>query len=306
VGAIPPHSKTPDEIIASIAGRQHRVVARRQRRAAGVTRDAVRHRIRVGRLYEQHPGVFSVGTSELDRLARLMAAVLAAGEAAVVSHSSGAEHLGLLRPVAGPIHVTVPGTNGGERAGLVVHATRRLERSDWTRRHRIPVTTAERTLIDLAADPRIERMLEQAFALKLIGPTRMREALTHANGRPGTKNLRRLLRRLLEPSKLTRSELERLFLRVLAEAGLPMPLVNRHRASHRVDFVWPDHGLVVETDGRATHDNAYAFHEDRRRDLDLELSGLHVIRLSWWQIVEEPERVVCLLRTRLRAARSAR
>jgi very-short-patch-repair endonuclease len=78
--------------------------------------------------------------------------------------------------------------------------------------------------------------------------------------------------------------------------------VNRRRAGHRVDFAWPEQGLVVETDGRATHDNPYAFHQDRARDLDLEVAGWRVIRLSWWQVVDEPQRVAELLAMRLRGA----
>ena len=84
-----------------------------------------------------------------------------------------------------------------------------------------------------------------------------------------------------------------------------MPVVNRRREAHRVDFHWPASMLVVETDGRGIHDNPYAFEEDRSRDLDLELAGWHVIRLTWRQIAEQGERVVALVRTRLTAARSA-
>jgi very-short-patch-repair endonuclease len=192
------------------------------------------------------------------------------------------------------------------RDGIHVHATRSLPRAEWTRRHGIPATTVERVLVDLAADPEIDRALEQAFALRLIGRTRITEALARANGKPGTKALRHLIARLSEDLPFTRSELERRFLRLVDSAALPRPIVNRHQATHRVDFAWPEHGLVVETDGRATHDNPYAFHQDRARVLDLELADLHVVRLSWLQVVEESERVIQLLVKRLaRAARSA-
>ena len=164
------------------------------------------------------------------------------------------------------------------------------------------MTSVERTLVDIAADAGIERAVEQAFALRLIGRTRIREALTRANGKPGTKALRHLIARLFEDFPLTRSELERRFLRLIADSGLTAPEVNLPREGHRVDFVWPQRGLVVETDGRATHDNPYAFHQDRARDLDLELADLHVIRFSWLQVVDEPERVIELLAKRLRGA----
>lgn len=290
-------------MIGDLAGRQHRVVTRRQMLAAGISSEAIQHRLENGRLHVHHRGVYSVGIRQLDRHGRWLAAVLACGDRAVLSHRSAAELWTLFHPAQGPSHVTVPGTNGSRTAGIKVHATRALPRAEHTRRLRIPTTTIERTIVDIAPDPRIERAVEQAFVLNLIGRTRMVDALRRAHGKPGIANLRRIFAGLLDDFRLTRSELERLFLRLIADAALPATLVNRHREGHRVDFVWPDHRLVVETDGRATHDNPWAFHEDRRRDLDLELADMHVIRLSWWQIVDEPERVVQLLRKRLSRAR---
>ena len=89
-------------------------------------------------------------------------------------------------------------------------------------------------------------------------------------------------------------------MKILKKANLPQPEVNRHRETHRVDFHWPANDLVVETDGRGVHDNPHSFEEDRRRDLDLELAGLHVIRLSWRQVDEELDRIAELLAIRLR------
>ena len=201
----------------------------------------------------------------------------------------------------------MPGKKTKRRNGFRRHSTRTLPPAETTTRIRIPCTTVERVLIDLAAtrSPELERALEQAFVKKLIGRTRMQEALDRAHGRTGTGVLKRLLAGLLPQLPFTRSELERRFLKMAATANLPMPSVNRHREAHRVDFHWPAHNLVVETDGRGIHDNPYAFEENRRRDLDLELADWHVIRLTWRQIAEQPERVLALLRKRIRAARSA-
>jgi very-short-patch-repair endonuclease len=148
--------------------------------------------------------------------------------------------------------------------------------------------------------------VDEAFVKKLIGPTRMQEAFDCAKGRAGTTELTRLLAGLLPELPFTRSELERRFVKLIASANLPMPIVNRHREEHRVDFHWPASKLVVETDGRGIHDNPYAFEEDRRRDLDLQLADWHVIRLSWRQVAEQPERVLALLRKRVTAGRSER
>jgi hypothetical protein len=289
---------------AIVAAARHRVVARRALLAAGVGEEAIRHRLDNDRLYRVHRGVYAIGTPDLDRLGHWLAAVLACGEGAMLSHRSAAALWGLLDAPAGPIEVTVPGGWSCRRPGIRVHAARSLLPTDLRHTWGIPCTGVERTLIDIAGGPaaELERAVEQAFVLHLLGPTRMTAALARASRRPGVGELRRLLARLIGALPLTRSELERRFLKLVARAGLPPPIVNRHRAAHRVDFTWPTYRLIVETDGRATHDNPYAFHRDRARDLDLELAGWHVIRLSWWQVVEEPVRVVELLAKRLAEA----
>ena len=221
---------------------------------------------------------------------------------AVLSHRSAAAHLRLLRAEPGPVHVTVPGSTPKRRGGIVVHATRSLPRAELTTRLAVPCTSVERTILDLAGSEdwaTVERTVEQAFALRLLGRTRMRDALDRAHGRCGVRQLRGLIHGLLADLPYTRSELERRFLRLVHDAALPPPVVNRHREGHRVDFAWPKARLVVETDGRATHDNPYAFHQDHARDLDLELADWRVIRLSWSQVVDEPRRVRAALRRRL-------
>jgi very-short-patch-repair endonuclease len=91
-------------------------------------------------------------------------------------------------------------------------------------------------------------------------------------------------------------ELERRFLSLVRRAGLPLPVVNAYIGEHQVDCQWPTHRLVVETDSRAFHSSAIAFQRDRRRDLDLELAGWHVLRVGWRQVVDEPRRVAELVR----------
>jgi very-short-patch-repair endonuclease len=127
----------------------------------------------------------------------------------------------------------------------------------------------------------------------------MNAALDRANGRRGTGTLRRLLAETHGEPPITRRELERHFLELVRAADLPHPIVNALVQGHEVDFHWPARRLVVETDGRATHAHALAFDRDRRRDVDLELAGWHVLRLTWRDVVHEPERVTTLLRSRL-------
>jgi len=267
----------------------------------------IRHRVEAGRLHRLYPGVYSVGTADPGPLGHLLSAVFASGKRVLLSHRSAAVLHRLLEPKPGAIDVTVPGKNASVRNGIRRHSTRNLSPADTTTRLGIPCTTVERTLIDLAAirSPELERAVEEAFVKKLIGRTRMQEALDRTTGRTGSAELTRLLAGLLPQLPFTRSELERRFLKLIASANLPMPTVNRHRNAHRVDFQWDTAKLVVETDGRGVHDNPYAFEEDRRRDLDLELAGWRVIRLTWRQVAEERERVLELVGRSVTAARSA-
>jgi hypothetical protein len=159
--------------------------------------------------------------------------------------------------------------------------------------------------VDLAgvlSKRRLERVLERSETLRLFDLGALKAALARAGGRRGTLVLRRLMETLDDAPPPTRSELERRFLDVVMEAGLPRPITNATVAGLEVDFHWPDQRLVVETDGRATHDTAAAFERDRRRDLQLESAGWHVIRITYRQLEENPEKVVAALRIPRRAA----
>jgi very-short-patch-repair endonuclease len=120
-------------------------------------------------------------------------------------------------------------------------------------------------------------------------------------GLHGAGRLRRSLECLADEPPPTRSELERWFLELVRDAGLPAPFVNGLVVGYEVDFHWPSQRLIVEADGRSVHGTSAAFQRDRRRDLDLELAGWHVLRIGWRQITDHPDRVVALLRSRLRS-----
>ena len=169
-------------------------------------------------------------------------------------------------------------------------------------RNGIPCTTWARTIVDLAAvttPPRLERALDQSQILRVFDLRELEAALAAACGRSGTATLRALLGELFEEPAPTRSELERRFLNLMRDAGLPEPVVNGRVGGYEVDFHWPEHRLIVETDGRATHDTDIAFERDRRRDLDLALAGWHVVRISWRQLQAEPEKIAAALRARI-------
>jgi very-short-patch-repair endonuclease len=289
-----------------VAGCQHGVVARRQLLAASVSNSTIARMISSGWLIRVHAGVYALAGIPLTRYARWMAAVLAAGRGAVLSHTSAGALWGFIAPLPGPVHVTVPHENGLARArdgrrGIILHRTRDLPDPQRDTRQRIPATSASRTLLDLAgllSPMQLRRALEAADRLDLLHIEELTRLREQRRGRKGTGRLRSLLARH-RPLPDTRSELERRFLRLCQDAGLPMPAVNVPVEGLEVDFLWPDLRLVVELDGYAFHRDRAAFERDRRRDAALQLAGYRVIRVTHRRLVEEPAAVVAELRALL-------
>jgi very-short-patch-repair endonuclease len=213
-----------------------------------------------------------------------MAAVLACGEGAVLSHRSAAMHWGMLNPAKGPVDVTVPSDGGRtRREGLRVHRSKRLAPKAVTIRRSIPVTTPARTILDL------RRVLERSELERLIAQA---EVLRLPIGRlPGF---------LHEP---TRSELERRFLLLCRRHGIPKPDVNVRIGPYEVDFLWSDRHLAVETDGWDTHRTRSAFEADRARDVELKARGYDVARFTYRQVWHDGGLVVQRLQSLLSKSR---
>jgi very-short-patch-repair endonuclease len=291
---MPCKSDTPDLAAARIAAKQHGVVTTRQLAAAGLGRMAVSERARSGRLHRVHHGVYAVGHRALSLHGRFMAAVLACGDGAALSHGSAAVLWGLLRPLEGPTHVTVPTTAGiRSRRGIHVHRSRSLNHyprddpssspsSNWqgggrggrltTRRDRIPVTTIQRTIDDLASctppfPPHLLRRARRQAELKGI----------HLDGSERTR---------------TRSDLEDAFLALWRRHRFPTPETNVQVGKWEVDFLWRRERLVVEADFFAYHRGAVAFEDDHARDLDLRRQGFAVHRYTDVQLESEPDQIV--------------
>ena len=285
-------------MIAELAERQHGVVSRRQLLAAGVSDEVITARVATRRLYRLHDGVFSL-TRHPGQRGLFMAAHLAAR--GLVSHRS-ALTLWDLRAGSGAVDVTIPYGRRAARRGIRIHDTRRLDPADRARVHGIPCTNWPRTIIDFAAraqEADLRAVLERTQVLRLFDAKTMCDALDRAPGKRGTGTLRAVLALVRDDPPPSRSDFERLFLGVIEAAGLPRPVVNGIVCGHEVDFHWPHARLIVEADGRATHDTAIAFERDRRRDLELKLAHWEVIRITWRQLRDEPERIVALLRARL-------
>lgn len=269
-------------LVARIAARQHGVVTARQLIDAGLSRNGVSRWVRSERLHRVHQGVYAVGHDGMTPERRWIAAVLACGRGAVVSHRSAAEVWGLLTPVDGPVDISVPG-NGGKarRRGIRLHRRTSLAREAVTRRHGIAVTRPAQTIADLrgcVSAGELRRAIRQADVFGLsIG-----SEVDHDR---------------------TRSELERAFLRLCRRCGLPAPEVNVRVGPCLVDFLWSDCNLVVETDGYRYHRGRQAFEDDRARDLELRARGFEVIRLGERQIDKEPGRVMEVLLAALATSR---
>src|SRR5919112_31177 len=219
-------SHSADELIAGLAHRQHGVVARWQLVALGLSLDAIDHRVARGRLHVLHRGVYAVGHRALRREAYWMAAVLAGGDGAVLSHRTAAALWGIRDTARAYTEITAPRER--RRPGINVHHVRLP--ADETMVHRgIPVTTRARTLLDLAAvltEHQLTRVAEPAKALRLTSPTSLEALVARYPRRPGTPALKRLIESQRIQPTTTRSDLERRFLSLLDAESLPRPLAN--------------------------------------------------------------------------------
>jgi len=271
---------------------QHGVVARRQLLAIGMSGEAIARRIRAGWLHPVARGVYAVGRPEVDRRAQWVVAALACGPRAVLSHLSAAALWGIRPERSGAmIDVTVPPGTRRERPGIRVHA-QALQAPEHGVRHGIPVTSAARTLVDLASviDRRaLLAAVTEADKLDLVVPQQLSRHLEHHRGRRGVATLRELLER--DSYVLTESELERRFLALARSIGMPLPRTGVRLNGFVVDFFWPDLRLVVETDGLRYHRTAAQQARDRRRDHAHAAAGLTTLRFTHAQVRYEPAAV---------------
>jgi very-short-patch-repair endonuclease len=283
-----------DRLILALAGRQHGAVAARQLWAAGVSRAEVRQRVSTAWLVRRYRGVYLVGPLRAP-LTEPMAAVLALGGGALLSHYPAAV-LWALRPATrGPMQVTVTDRDARGPEGVTVHRTDYLDPADATARDGIPVTSPARTLLDLASHLNardLSRAADEARVHRLVTDHSLNEQFQRYPHHRGTAALRNALQ--TEPA-LTRSEAERQFLELVRTAGLPEPETNARVGPYEVDFLWRDQNLVVEVDGFAFHSSRSSFERDRRRDAELTAQRIRVMRVTWRQIQDEREALAATL-----------
>ncbi len=269
-----------DLAIATLADAQHGVVARAQLLERGLTARQIERRVAARRLCRLYYGVYAIGHRRLTVDGRWMAAVLAGGPGAVLSHASAAAAWDLRRSASGLIHVTVPSGAGRERrAGLRLHRSATLTSRDVAEVRGVPVTSVARTIIDLS------RTLKGRELEALVDRADQRGIVDFAALRAATPASLQAVLRSYAPAA-TRSELEERFLTLCDDHGIARPETNAHVEGFEVDFVWRDRRLIVEVDGYAYHRSPSTFEDDRERDVRLQIAGWTVLRFTWRQITE--------------------
>jgi very-short-patch-repair endonuclease len=284
-------------VVAWVADRQLGVITTLQLHVAGVRRGSVEWRLSTGMLHRRHRGVYLVGHGVPVPGAIELAAVLAVGQEAFISHRSAAALYGLRTPPHSDVEVTVAGRNCRSRDGLQVHRVETLAPADRAAHRGIPVTAPARALIDFASTAsaeEAERAIAEAFALRLLTEPQLRGAIERVPNRAGVAVVRSILKQEGGPSR-TRSGAERALLRLIRGARLPPPRTNYPVAGFTADFCWPQERLIVEVDGYPYHSSRATMERDHRRDLVHREAGYEVLRFTARQLEEEPIYVVTVI-----------
>ena len=263
----------------------------------GFSDKGIKHRVATGRLHPVAAGVYVVGRPDLTPHGRWMAAVLACGTSAMLSHRSAAELWGIGWEEDRRIDVTIRREAKITRRGIKVRRRPSLPGGSVVRRFGIPVTNPTQTLIDLATElkpVRLERAVNQADVHDLVDPETLRRSLDAYVGMPGAGTLRTMLDR--HTFRLSDSDLEIYFRPLALAAGFPLPLSKQWVLGFEVDFHFPDHGLIVETNGLRYHRTPAQQARMVKRDQTHTSHGFRVLRFTHWQIAHAPNEVVDVLR----------
>jgi very-short-patch-repair endonuclease len=290
-----------DRAAAEIAGRQHGLLARRQLLELGFSPDMIKRRMARGSLHRVHAGVYAWGHRAITFEGRWMAAVLAFGPDAALSHRSAGQLWGLVPRSRIRPEVTRPRHAAG-RSHLVVHQAM-LPRDEVRRVRGIPVTSVPRTMLDLAAT-RTEREVERAWnemeVRELTDRLSVPQLLDRHPRHRGATLLRRLADRKALPVGITRNDFEEAFLALVDRHGLPRPRMNAHLQMrgrfYEIDCFWEEQRVAIELDGAAAHKTTKAFDDDRERDRILAAEGLTTSRITWHHLHDTPLEVVRDLR----------
>jgi very-short-patch-repair endonuclease len=282
-------TRSADGVIATLAGHQHGVVARCQLLQAGVTSRQIKRRLAAGRLHQVHRGIYLVGHAVPPSHAREMAALLACGPQAVLSHRSAASIWNLLHyPATAPVCITVPPGRSATRPRIELHRAH-LERRDVRHRRAPRLTSPPRTILDLSAelDPEeLEHVVAEANYRRLASERELQAQLAHNRGKRGSGRLRRVLDLPGGPRR-TRSRAERRMVRLIRGARLTGYETNARIHGYEVDVLWRDLGFAVEIDGYDGHSGRIAFERDRLKIATLKARGVDVMPVTGRQLGDD-------------------
>lgn len=274
--------------------------------AFGLGEDAIDSRLRSGRLWRLHRGVYAIGNDVLPRDGWWLAAVMTVGDGAVLSHRSAAELWGVWRLSGGLVHVSAPDLTRSP-PGIRRHYLR-LTPDEATSRRRVPVTKLARTLFDIAGETSeegLEAAIREAEYLHGFRLSELETLLERHPGQRGARTIKSCLTRLgCGPRGRARSRMEIRFVRLFSGTDLPRPRLNAlldlddGGRPVEVDCLWSDQRLIVELDGGEAHRTRVAFETDRERDRRLQVAGWRVLRVTWHQL-DEPTRLLADLRSLL-------
>lgn len=288
--------------IAALAGRQWGYVNRAQLLSIGLTPGAIRQLVATGRLLPVHAGVYAVGVVNRTPVARAMAAVLACGDRAVLSHGSAAALWGFNKYWDMPFETTV--STARRRPGIKIHRSRTLTWRDRTRHLGVPVTTRARTVLDIAprlTDRRLTRLVNDARHAGHLHLDTLADVLNRNANHPGAKRLRRFVE---DPRNPTRSPLEDDFIAFAKRYGLPMPVTNTHLFGYEIDVLYPEERVIVEVDGYGFHSDRATFRSDRKRDAVMLAADYVTVRITDDRMEQdgqqEADRILAILEHRRR------
>lgn len=291
------------QAINAVAAKQNGNITRAQLLHLGLTDDAIRHRLRAGRLVRVYPGVYSVGRPALTPLERASAAVLACGPGAALSHASGMVLWGYWRHWEQPFEVTVVGDR--RPRGIRVHRSTTLTWRDITKQLGIRTTTAGQTLLDMSprlTDKQLKRAVNNALHSLWLTEDQLTETLKRHPHAPGAKRIARLIGINATPP---RSGWEDDFPAFCANHGLPAPAMGEPLHGYIVDALFLAERVIVELDSKEFHMGPIPFEDDRDRDADMLAHGLVTVRMTWERIHEKPQREARRLHTILARQRAA-
>jgi len=278
--------------LVELAESQHGVVTFGQLRRLGFSKGAIGRAGGAGRLHRVHKGVYAVGRPDLPRRGRCLAAVLACGKGAVLSHASAAWLWGLRPELPATIDVTAP-SRGGGHPGISLHHSATLEPAEIGRLAQIPATTMERAMLDAAATGstrQLTNLVEQAERRGILDLGAIDTMLARRRGDRGAARLRQATEIYRAPA-FSRARSERLFLAMTRDAGLPRPLLNTWVEKWEIDAYWENERFAVEIDGWSAHRTRRAFEEDHLRWEEMKLAGIEVVPISARRVETHPGEV---------------